>query len=202
MPSPADLSAALAEHAARSPEDPWLFYPEGLDWRWVSFGALTSPALFSQAGRGGRTTWEGVLQVVYDEPAQRELVGSGERLAARIGPPPAGRRDVVVLSGPWSEPVARSMLSWSVVTGAAVVLEPEPERRVATAAWARPTVFHGSAAEVAALRRAAESKRKGPPFGRLRTVLLSEDDEPLAADGAWLAERGVEIVRGALRFLR
>ena len=92
------------------------------------------------------------------------------------------------------------MLSWSVVTGAAVVLEPDPERRVATAAWARPTVFHGSAAEVGALCRAAE-KRPGRPFGRLRTVLLTADDEARASEAAWLTGRGVEIVRGALRFL-
>lgn len=194
MPSPT-LFAALAEHAAAFAEDPWLFYPEGLDWRWVSFGEAVGP-------EEGERRWEEVFQVLRDEPAQSDLVAQGERLAARIGPPPPGRRDIVVLSGPWSEPVARSVLSWAIVTGAAVVLEPDPERRVATAAWARPTVFHGTAAEVGALCRVAKRKKKRPPFGRLRAVLLGGGDEPTAEDRAWLAERGVEIVCGALRFLR
>jgi hypothetical protein len=36
------------------------------------------------------------------------------------------------------------------------------------------------------------------PFGRLRAALLTGDEEPLPADRVWLAERGVEIVCGAL----
>jgi hypothetical protein len=138
------------------------------------------------------------------------MVAAGELLAARLSLPPAGRRDIVVLSGPWTDPVARSMLSWATVTGAAVVLEPLAERRVATAVWARPTVFHGSAAEVEALchaakraaRRRAWRGRPRPPLGRLRAVLLTGGEELLPADRGWLAERGVEIFCGALSFPR
>jgi hypothetical protein len=150
--------------------------------------------------------------VLADASAQAGLVAAADRIAACLPPTTAGwagRRDIVVLSPPWDEPAARSMLAWAVVTGAAVVLEPDPARRVGTAAWARPTVFHGSAAEVGALCRAAaraagrrwwRTRRPRLPFGRLRASLLTGDDQPLSADRLWLTDHGVTIVCGALRF--
>src|SRR6185295_5492287 len=112
------------------------------------------------------------------------------------------RRDIVVLSGPLEIPEERAMLSWATVAGAAVVLEPNPALRVATAAWVRPTVFHGTAAEVAALRTWVEKEKRGwlrrrprLPFRRLRTVLLTGAEAlPLEEEAFW-ADRGVRVAR-------
>ncbi len=87
------------------------------------------------------------------------------------------------------------MLSWATVTGAAVALEPEPGLRIATVAWVRPTVFHGSAAEISALRAWVEKgKRRGLPFGRLRTVLVA-GEELGREEAAFWSGRGVKLGR-------
>jgi len=111
-----------------------------------------------------------------------------------------GSREIVVLSGPLERPEERAMLSWATVAGAAVVLEPEPALRIATAAWVRPTVFHGTAAEIAGLRQWVEKEgkgfwRRGPglPFRRLRTV-LAVDDLPEEEAAFWRG-RGVRVGR-------
>lgn len=102
-----------------------------------------------------------------------------------------GKREIVVLGGPLEDPFERAMLSWATVTGAAVVLEPNPEARVATAAWVRPTVFHGIPAEIAALRAWVEKgKKKGLPFRRLRTVLVTGPEGLAAEEEAFWRGRG------------
>lgn len=120
-----------------------------------------------------------------------EIVAAGERLQGLIGE--TGKREIVVLGGPLEDPLERTMMAWATLSGAAVVLEPDPELRAATAAWVRPTVFHGAPAEIADLRARAGKGRKGRlPFRRLRTVLasgeISEDEA-----GFW-RERGVRVV--------
>jgi hypothetical protein len=126
-----------------------------------------------------------------------ELMAMAARVQAEIAPARrAGEREIVVLGGALETPEERAMLSWATVTGAAVALEPAPELRIATAAWVRPTVFHGTAEEIAALRRWAEVKKKrGLPFGRLRTLLVAggEIGEQEAA-GYW-RDLGVRVGR-------
>jgi len=118
-----------------------------------------------------------------------DLVAAGERLRDLIQP--EGRREIVVLGGPLGDAVERTMLAWATLAGAAVVLEPDPALRTATAAWVRPTVFHGSPEEIAELRRSVKSRKGKLPFRRLRTVLatapLAEEDE------AFWGERGVPV---------
>src|SRR5215210_5730753 len=117
------------------------------------------------------------------ETPPEDLVALAERVQAEIhGPLRKSPREIVVLGGPLERPEERAMLSWATVAGAAVVLEPDPALRVATAAWVRPTVFHGTAAELARLRTWVEKEgkgllRQGPglPFRRLRTVLVTEE---------------------------
>lgn len=107
---------------------------------------------------------------------------------------PAATRDIVVLSGPLDDPAERAMLSWAVRTGAAVVLEPDPAHKVATAAWARPTVFHGTPEEIAGLRQWVQKERRRW-WRRLRAVLVKGARELPAAEEAWWQGRGVEIGR-------
>jgi hypothetical protein len=95
-----------------------------------------------------------------------------------------GREIVVIARAPedWAD---RLFLSWATLTGAAILLAPDPSSLVGSAIWARPTVFHGTAAELRALRRAVEEEkppfwdRKAGrlPFGRLRVVLCEEPFE-------------------------
>jgi hypothetical protein len=119
-------------------------------------------------------------------------------------PPRKGSREIVILSGPLERPEERAMLSWATVAGAAVVLESDPALRVAQAAWVRPTVFHGTAAEIAGLRKWVEKEgkgfwRRGPglPFRRLRTV-LALDDLPEEEAAFWRG-RGVRVGRVLVR---
>ncbi|HKI02961.1 MAG TPA: hypothetical protein VKK31_13380 [Thermoanaerobaculia bacterium] len=126
-----------------------------------------------------------------------------ERVQAEIGMPlRKGLREIVVLSGPLERPEERAMLSWATVAGAAVVLEPNPALRVATAAWVRPTVFHGTAEELGGLRGWVEKEgkgfwRRGPglPFRRLRTVLVAGDEALDGGSEAFWRERSVRVGR-------
>jgi len=135
------------------------------------------------------------------ETPPENLVALAERVQAEIrGPLRKSPREIVVLGGPLERPEERAMLSWATLAGAAVILEPDPALRVATAAWVRPTVFHGTAAELARLRTWVEEEgkgllRRGPglPFRRLRTVLATEEMSE-EERGFW-EERGVRVGR-------
>lgn len=123
-----------------------------------------------------------------------EIVAAGERLQGVIGE--RGKREIVVLGGPLEDPLERSMMAWATLSGAAVVLEPDAALRTATAAWVRPTVFHGTPEEVADLRSRSGKARKGRlPFRRLRTVVVSGEISGEEA-GFW-RERGVEVAQRA-----
>lgn len=210
--SPPSLPDALLGHAARDPEEPWLFYAEGWDWRWLPWKEVArrvEEAAAELAGipAGARVPFfydgqpagvirdlaiqrAGGVSVVVEDG--KEVVVSGLELvgmAAWVGEKIQGaaKREIVVLGGPLDDPFERAMLSWATVTGAAVVLEPHPEARVATAAWVRPTVFHGTPAEISGLRAWAEKeKRKGLPFRRLRTILVTGTEGlPLEEEAFW-----------------
>jgi len=130
------------------------------------------------------------------EVSAAEMMAMAERVQAEIAPARrAGEREIVVLGGALETPEERAMLSWATVTGAAVALEPAPELRIATAAWVRPTVFHGTAEEIAALRGWVEAKKKrGLPFGRLRTLLVAGGEIGEGEAGYW-RELGVRVGR-------
>ena len=127
------------------------------------------------------------------EVAQEELIAAANRFQELIGG--NGREIVVAGRAPerWAD---RAFFSWATAQGAAVLLAPHPSSLIGSAVWARPTVFHGSAAELAALRRAVEQERPKLwerradrlPFGRLRVVLC---DEPV--EERFWAERGVRV---------
>jgi len=127
------------------------------------------------------------------ELTQSDLIEGAQRIQKAIQPLSRGEdRQVVVLSGPWNDPAERALLSWATVTGAALLLEPSPELRVATAVWARPTLFHGTAEEISRLRRATEGLSQR--FQRLRTVLVT-GPEMAAEDSRYWEGRGVKGTR-------
>lgn len=109
------------------------------------------------------------------ELSQADLIALTDRIQEQIPPPPKPVREILVIGKSLADLEDRAVLAWATVTGAAVLLPPTPESRVATAGWARVTVFHGTEDEIAALRAAAETG-SGRRFSRLRAVL-----PPLAA---------------------
>lgn len=245
---PPSLPDALLGHAARDPEEPWLFYAEGWDWRWRPWGdlarrmkeeaeklsdipagtripffydgqpegvirdlAIQAAGLVSAPGRtltpfpplptppslphrergdvAGAVAREQGREVEF---SATELVGMAGKIGAEIQG--AVKREIVVLGGPLEEAAERAMLSWATVTGAAVVMDPNPESRVTTAAWARPTVFHGTPEEVAGLRVWVEKeKKKRLPFRRLRAILVTGAEGLAAAEAAFWSGRGVRV---------
>jgi hypothetical protein len=134
------------------------------------------------------------------ELSATDLIATAERIQKQIEP--SGGRDIVVHSGSLEIPEERAMLSWATLAGAAVVLEPNPALRVATAAWVRPTVFHGTAAELRSLQTWAEKEKKGwlrrrprLPFRRLRSVLVTGSEGLRVEEEAFWADRGVRVER-------
>jgi hypothetical protein len=156
-------------------------------WEEAERAGASAPAPERLAG-GGVAVREAVL-------SQGDLMAAAERLGREIPELPEGRRHVLVLGGFAGDGAERSLLTWATVAGAAILLEPEPAHYVPTAAWARPTVFAGTAADRARLREAVErNRRRRLPFGRLRVVLGTEGELPEEEKAFW-EERGVKTAR-------
>jgi hypothetical protein len=146
-----------------------------------------------------RPSTGGAVVLIEGSPVElgiAELMEMAERVQAEIAPARrAGEREIVVLGGVLEMLEERAMLSWATVTGAAVALEPSPGLRIATAAWVRPTVFHGTAEEIGALRGwLAKKKQRGLPFGRLRTLLVAGGELGESEAAFWRAS-GVKLGR-------
>jgi hypothetical protein len=305
LPSP---PAALRRRAAADPESPFLFWPEGWNWRWWSWrqvaeqvdrwrvplaalppGALVGfaggaypdaipqdlavqeagmtavpvaaglagipgeageaggPGLEASCQEGAAAGCDAWLELVAGEPrlrqpgapgpaalsgegadkgaggvmavgadrarrwlASADVVTAAARLESAIaaeGRPWAGdrrARQILVAGQPLEEWPARLLTIWAILAGAALVLQSDAALRLGTVRWARPTVFHGSAAEIAELRRQLEESRQPrwwggwrrrarPAFGRLR--ILFQSSEPAASDLAFWQERGARLLR-------
>lgn len=193
---PESLPAAVRRHAAAHPHAPWLFERKGLDWTWISWHQAAErleadPA--PPAEPAGPDAWLHQLQRL-----ELHLLEAAAALAGRLGP--AADRDIVVSGHRLANSTEQTLLAWATLTGAALLFEPDPAFYVPAAAWARPTVFQGTAAEIAALRREAQSfrpavpfRRPRLPFGRLRALLpldpLTDDDQ------SFWTSRGTKIIR-------
>lgn len=128
------------------------------------------------------------------ELAQEDLIAAAAAFQEALAPVD-GEREIVVMGR-----LERTLLSWATVYGAALLLAPSPESLVGSAVWARPTLFCGNAAELAAFRHAVEQekppfwvRKKGRlPFGRLRTVLWIGEGPSDEERGFWEG-RGVRV---------
>jgi hypothetical protein len=208
--APDSLLAALARHAAATPEQPWLFWPRGHDWVWMSWGEAARRVEEGEGLPYPASSFELSSADTLEAAARIAAALSPERDLGRSG------REVVVFGGCLGERDDRAVFAWALLAGAAVVLEPEPSAVVPTALWARPTLFHGDAARFVALRRAVEDqppplssrlarlfrarRAASPPpaaalrpLGRLHTLVLT-GSAPLPADDRtfWHA-RGVTV---------
>jgi len=229
VPAPSPLPAALLDHAARQPDEPWLFYREGWDWRWHSWGEIAGRVVREVERLASRVPGTrvpvpdiptpdfvvldlavqaaGLVAVPEGEEAgrfvelsQAGLLAAALRIQDEIPPPPKPRREVLVAGRSLFDPVDRAIFAWAIVAGAAVLLEPQPQARAATAAWARPTVFHGTAEEIAVLRRFAGSGKRwwrrtpGLPFGRLRVLFLTGNAPLPESETTFWRSRGVKLI--------
>jgi hypothetical protein len=205
---PDSLSAAVHRHAAAHPAVPWLFERRGWDWTWISWqdaahriaGPPELPELPEPDRPGPETLLRHLRQQAQSHFPDPDLPAAID-LAERLGQPVL--RDILVTKGLLTDPAERRLLAWATLTGAALLFEPDPAAYVQAAAWARPTVFQGTAAEVAALRREAVSfrpplprwlRRRRPvlPFDRLRALLPLEPLPP--EESAFWSGQGVRIV--------
>jgi len=158
-----------------------------------SLGALQDsvPAAFPARQPGGALV---VTEGECREIDAGSLVELARALAETLGPGP--KREITVLARCLEEPLARLLLAWATLSGAAVVLEPDGVAFLTTAAWARPTVLAGTAADLETALVRAEAGGKGPrsPFGRLRFWLVAESEGvPHRVAARWQA-RGVGIL--------
>lgn len=196
------LPAAVRRHAAAHPHAPWLFERPDLDWIWISWQQAAdllaaSPVDTDAPDRPGPAALLHYLQLAEaGRVPEGDVLAEAADLAARLGLPEV--RDILVSGRPLSDPAEHRLLAWATLTGAVILFEPNPAAYVPAAAWARPTVFQGTAGEIAALRRDAQAfrpawpwRRPRLPFGRLRALLPLE---PLPAeDEAFWTGRGTRI---------
>ncbi|HYG65224.1 MAG TPA: hypothetical protein VEL74_21770, partial [Thermoanaerobaculia bacterium] len=144
------LPGALLRHAAERPEVPWLFWAEGWDWRWLSWGEaarrvmaeadtfaggpplvpspdpLTPAALITDlasqaAGAVVRVRGSGDE---WQEWGAEDLGAAADAVAREVAPagPPAGGREILVAGRPLAEPAERAVVAWAILQGAALLL--------------------------------------------------------------------------------
>lgn len=178
-------------------DEPFLFYQDPPDWRWMSFAeagrqiqmwrdrfADLEPA--AACGEGPVASPEVLLcdlaarsaGLVTARLSDLELDAEVDRLQAAIGLAgvPVGR-DVLVHGRPLEDRGERVVVEWAVRSAAAIVVAPSPEMTAATAFWVRPTILHGRADELSAwpdVFRAGEGSDRGlrARFKRLRHVVV------------------------------
>lgn len=198
---------------ATQPSRPWP--PEGL----VDVPDLTvepAPGRFAPAveipDRPGQPV--GGAQVLENGDWRRRGAADLVRTATEAfsSLPPAPRRDILVLHRPLAEPAQRLLLTWAALTEAALILLPRPESTRGeddwyreTLAWVRPTLLHGTAAELAALRRGLEPRfrrswpwnrrpRLAPPVDRVRGVVVFGAEALAEDETSFWHTAGVSVV--------
>lgn len=162
-------------------------------------------ALADASAHGGAVVRSG------GEPVRLTADALGARARAALAPlgePPAG--DVIVLGAPLFVASERLLFTWAALAGAAVVLEPSAAARAETVRWVRPTLLHGTAAELADVFSAGSPRprrrwrarfvsgsapaRLAPPFDRVRGVLVfGAEPLPAALEAPW-REAGVPVL--------
>lgn len=126
------------------------------------------------------------------EMSQEALIAAARRLGELIHP---GRGRAIALAGFSLEHAeGRVFAAWTLLAGAALLLEPFPEALLPGLLWTRPTVVHGSAETLAGIARAHDDRRQRRA-SRLRTFLLSGDEQPEPRDVEALENAGAAVLQ-------
>ncbi len=131
--------------------------------------------------------------------AASELMVAARRLEGRL--PPSARKGSLFKAGAPEQAifccapglgadVARLLQTWTLVRGAAWVLEPDLEAFVETVLWARPTLVCAAAAELTELASRLQ-RRKHRRHSRLEAILVADGE--LETVGVW-REQGVRVI--------
>ena len=97
-------------------------------------------------------------------------------------------RDIALVTGSLSGPVARAWLDWGLATGAALVLVPNPQELAVDFRWIRPTVACLSGAEATAVQSLLDdqsSRRLRRWYGRCRALLVSAGSLTVSGRAFW-----------------
>lgn len=152
---------------------PWLFYREGLDWRWKSFRRVGREARESTLPSAPpapphEADPDAVARLVavgFSVDASREAEAIEALLAERLG----ASQPVVFASPSIVRAMAPTLAALTLRLEAAWPLEPADDAFVATAVWLRPHVILGLGAELRDLAAAwDDGVRK---WSRLAAVL-------------------------------
>lgn len=217
---PPSLAAALFRHAAARPEEPWVFRPEGLDWRWHPFGEMARRVALD-AARFPEIPSGSLVEIPFRaDPAWLSLdlgVQASGRVAGRsVWPdatpaaPTPGEEEGGGPVSPWPDPPRApgeraTRRTWrdlplpppgfpaeAPASRGGVALRPagEPAGAGATV-WSAGDLVAAGAALGAALETAA-----GPPAGGREIVVWSgpPDDPGTRAFLAWAALGGAALV--------
>jgi hypothetical protein len=159
--APATLGEALAQNAAREPEQPFLFFrsPRGT-FTWWSF-AHAAAAL-----AGGARPEAAPAQEFLDALAgagATELAAARALLAAVATP---GEREIWISGRPLERAEERTLALAGVLAGWAIVREAGAAVTPALLLWARPTVHSGDEDELRDLLRALPGEAPRPRRAR------------------------------------
>ena len=202
---PPTLLSTLAARAASDPEDPWLFYRRGWDWRWRSWGQVADqvargaealaatedavawspkqdpdavalslvaqaagshPQTLSPSGlpecRSRLESWQpralDLEAATETLDFQQQIFADAERFNALLEP--ATERPILCATPALEEPDFQVLLAWTVLAGAAWVLEPDSEAFHETVLWARPTIVAATGEELRRLTAAMQDRRR------------------------------------------
>ncbi|MCB1037205.1 MAG: hypothetical protein KDD47_25475, partial [Acidobacteria bacterium] len=121
---------------------------------------------------------------------------------------PARRRDVLLAPPPVEGGICRKVLSWSLLSGAALALEPVEAAWPSALHWIRPTILAGAPERIFLGRRALSPPRwrrslwpwarcrtrLRAPLDRLRAVVVLGGGELKEEEAAFWRRLGVEVV--------
>lgn len=181
--------AAIHHHCTRWLTTPEAPLPASLPVAWEDV-ALEDGALPAVRPPWARGAWQEVappaapaalVAAWQDQPCllpAAALAAAVEALASQV--PSAPIRHVLLTASGLDTLSGRLVVAWTLATGAALVVEAEPERLPASLQWTRSTLVEVGAGDLSAVAKAAA--RIKPRWQRLRAVLTAAE-QPAAPAG-------------------
>lgn len=166
---------------------------------WERQGVDEAPAVARRPSTDAPPDPDVERAVALDARVRRTAAGAD----AAGRPRREGEREIVLANLDLRRDGDRGLLAWALVTGAALLLEPDARTVPATAAWARPTLVAAPARPLGELVRSLRVRPGRPlrrsrgrrPFGRLRLVVVLGPGRLPVDDVPEWADLGVGVLR-------